>query len=130
MLAHVGTELMFKQFEKSFIKGGLPIKVCIPHLPRGEELSSTVSLKKFILKFGDKTMLIYDALLSEKRILFSGGLDHSAAEIAEYVLACNLLVPLLGMSARLHPYAALFNLDFLEESGFVAGATNPMFSQR
>ena len=130
MLAHVGTELMFKQFEKSFIKGGLPIKVCIPHLPRGEELSSMVSLKKFILKFGDKTMLIYDALLSEKRILFSGGLDHSAAEIAEYVLACNLLVPLLGMSARLHPYAALFNLDFLEESGFVAGATNPMFSQR
>lgn len=40
------------------------------------------------MKFGEKTMLIYDAILSEKRILFSGGLDHSAAEIADYVLAC------------------------------------------
>lgn len=33
------------------------------------------------MKFGEKTMLIYDAILSEKKILFSGGLDYSADEI-------------------------------------------------
>ena len=33
-------------------------------------------------------MHIYDALLSEKRILFSGGLEFSADEIQEYALAC------------------------------------------
>ena len=33
-------------------------------------------------------MLIYDAILSEKKILLSGGLQMSADEIAEYVFAC------------------------------------------
>ncbi len=42
---------------------------------------ATTSIKKFIMKFGEKSMLIYDAILSEKRILFSGGLEFSADEI-------------------------------------------------
>lgn len=78
-------------------------------------------------------MLIYDALLSEKRVLFSGGLEHSAAEIGDYVLACGQLLspPLMGgLGCKLYPYAALSNLDFLEEPGYVAGVTNPMFKQR
>lgn len=77
-------------------------------------------------------MHIYDALLAEKRILFSGGLDHSAQDIAEYVLACAELIspPLSGISSRLYPYAALSNLDFLDEPGFIAGVTNPVFKQR
>ena len=66
----------------------LPMKVCLPLAAGTDDMSNTTSLRKFIMKFGEKTMLIYDALLSEKRILFSGGLDHSAAEIADYVLAC------------------------------------------
>jgi Stabilization of polarity axis len=109
------------------------MKVCLPSIPTGiEDFSNTISLKKFIMKFGEKTMLIYDALLSEKRILFSGSLEHSASEIADYVLACSHLVapPLLGISGRLYPYAALDNLGFLEEPGFVAGVTNPMFKQK
>jgi hypothetical protein len=36
----------------------------------------------------------------------------------------------LGVSSRLHPYAALSNLDFLDEVGYVAGVTNPVFKQR
>lgn len=77
-------------------------------------------------------MLIYDALLSEKQILFSGSLEHSASEIADYVLACTQLVtpPLMGISNRLYPYAALDNLAFKDEPGFVAGVTNPMFKQK
>lgn len=84
------------------------------------------------MKFGEKTMLIYDALLSEKQILFSGSLEHSASEIADYVLACTHLVapPLMGISNRLYPYAALDNLGFKDEPGFVAGVTNPMFKQK
>jgi len=31
---------------------------------------------------------------------------------------------------KLYPYAALSNLEFLEEPGYIAGVTNPMFKQR
>jgi len=85
------------------------------------------------MKFGEKTMLIYDALLAEKRILFSGGLDFSADEIQGFALACVSLVspPLCpGMLQKLHPYANISNLDFIEELGFVAAVTNPIFKQR
>jgi hypothetical protein len=59
-------------------------------------------------------------------------LEHSASEIADYVLACTQLVtpPLMGISNRLYPYAALDNLGFKDEPGFVAGVTNPMFKQK
>ena len=56
------------------------IKVVIPQCQWPDKLVTT-SIKRFILKFGEKTMLIYDSLLSEKRILFSGGLDYSADDI-------------------------------------------------
>lgn len=84
------------------------------------------------MKFGEKCMLIYDAILSEKKILFSGGLDFSADEIQEYVFASAAIVspPLIGILTKLYPYAALSNLDFLEEPGYIAGVTNPMFKQR
>jgi len=52
----------------------------MPTCPSLDDIGST-SLKKFILKFGEKVMLIYDAILSEKRILFSGSLEYSAEEI-------------------------------------------------
>jgi hypothetical protein len=69
------------------------------------------------MKFGEKSMLIYDAILSEKRILFSGGLEFSADEIQEYVFACASIVspPIIGVLSKLYPYAALSNLDFIEE---------------
>jgi hypothetical protein len=39
------------------------------------------SLMKFIMKFGTKTMIIYDALLQERRILFAGALDFPINQI-------------------------------------------------
>lgn len=77
-------------------------------------------------------MVIYDAMLADRRILFSGGFNFSADEIQEYVLACASLVSsaLPGIMSRVHPYAALSNLDFIEENGYIAGVTNPMFKQR
>jgi hypothetical protein len=77
-------------------------------------------------------MQIYDALLSEKRILFSGSLDQSAQEIGAYVLAVvQLISPLPGTYLKVYPYAALDNLTFLDDgNGFVAGVTNPMFKTK
>ena len=123
---------LFRTAEKAFVPLSVPLKVSMPQLPHTDDISNVTTLRKFIMKFGEKTMLIYDAVLSEKRILFSGGLDHSASEIADYVLACAQLVspPLLGISSKLYPYAALSNLDFIEEPGYIAGVTNPVFKQR
>jgi hypothetical protein len=121
---------MYKTVDKVFY--GNKTKLYIPQTLSPDEMAST-SIKKFIMKFGEKTMLIYDALLSEKRILFSGGLEFSADEIQEYALACSSLVspPLCpGILQKLHPYAALSNLDFIEEVGYIAGVTNPVFKQR
>ena len=120
---------IYKTVEKTF--NGVKHKICIPQLTNSDELATT-SIKKFIMKFGEKTMLIYDSILSEKRILFSGGLEFSADEIQEYVFACASLIspPLSGILQKIHPYAALSNLDFIEETGYIAGVTNPMFKQR
>jgi hypothetical protein len=74
-------------------------------------------------------MIIYDALLCEKRILLSGDTANSADEIQEFVLACSQFIspPLLGILSKMFPYASLNNLDFLEEPGYIAGVTNPIF---
>ncbi len=76
-------------------------------------------------------MLIYEGVLTEKRILFCGGLDHSAEEILDYCFACVSLVspPLVGVLCMLHPYATLSNLKFTDEQGYIAGVTNPIFKQ-
>ena len=107
---------------------GEKYKFIIPQAQFPDEIATT-SIKKFIMKFGEKIMLIYDAILSEKKILFSGGLEFSADEIQEYVFACASIIspPLIGVLSKLHPYAALSNLDFIEEQGYIAGVTNPMF---
>jgi hypothetical protein len=92
---------------------------------------ATTSLKKFIIKFGERSMHIYDAILSERRILFNGGLEYSADEIQEYVLACSQLAsPLVGILSKLYPYAALSQLDFVDENGYIAGVTNPIIKER
>ena len=56
----------------------------------------------------------------------------SAEEISEFVFACVQMVspPLVGIVRRIYPYAALINLDFVEETGYIAGVTNPMFNAR
>ena len=77
-------------------------------------------------------MLIFDSLLSEKRILFSGGLEYSAEEIQHYVFACASLIspPFFGILPRMRPYATLSNLEFVEDMGSIAGVTNPVIQQK
>lgn len=60
---------------------------------------ATSSIMKFILKFGSKTMVVFDALLSEKKILMAGSLDYSISNIIDFVFAAASLIspPLFGV---------------------------------
>lgn len=59
-----------------FLNDGSQHTVVFPLTTNPNQLALT-SLMKFILKFSNKTMVVYDALLSEKRILMAGNLDYS-----------------------------------------------------
>eukprot|EP01027_Heterolobosea_sp_BB2_P017149 GEZU01024324.1.p1 GENE.GEZU01024324.1~~GEZU01024324.1.p1 ORF type:complete len:315 (-),score=82.21 GEZU01024324.1:325-1269(-) len=77
-------------------------------------------------------MTLYNAILCEKRVVFLG-YNQSAGDVCAYTLSAVMLVapPLRGMIARrVFPYASLVNLQFLNEPGFIAGVTNPMFEHR
>ena len=68
---------------------------------------ATSSIMKFILKFGAKTMVVYDALLSEKKILMAGSLDYSISNIIDFVFAAASLIspPFFGVQTKVYPYA-------------------------
>lgn len=77
---------------------GKQIKAVFPLTYSIDQLAIS-SLMKFLLKFGSTAMFVYDALLSEKRILMAGSLDYSISNIIDYVFAAASLVspPLLGI---------------------------------
>lgn len=101
--------------------------ICVPAVSPPDQLAMT-SLMKFIVRFGAKTMMVYDALLSEKRVLMAGQLDFSISSIIEFVLAAAALVPLAGMQTRVFPHVHLKEIGvLLQEPCFVAGVTNPTF---
>ena len=54
-------------------------------------------------------MVVYDALLSEKRILMAGSLDYSISNIIDYVFAAASLIspPIHGIQTKVYPYAQL-----------------------
>ena len=109
----------------------LNTEILIPLATPPDHLA-TSSLRKFILTFKDKTMFVYDALLSEKRILFAGALDCSISYIQDFIFAAASLVspPLHGIQNKIFPYVPLSGMAKLEnETGYIAGVTNPMFLQ-
>jgi hypothetical protein len=111
---------------------------------------SDASVVGLFKRFREQTMVIYSALLAEKRVIFLGhGLP--ARDVCNCVVSACLLVspPLLGTLNRAFPYANLTQLEFLEVwrdcerkepraaahhpaqvPGVVAGVTNPIFEQR
>ena len=104
-------------------------KVVVPLASPMDQIAAS-SLMKFITKFGTKTMIIYDALLQEKRILFAGALDFPINQIQDYVFAAASLIsqPLIGVQSKVYPYAPLQLISTLEhEPGYVAGVTNLMY---
>lgn len=69
-------------------------------------------------KFGTSIMTIFNAIMSQKRILFSG-FGFGAEEICSYVVSSVALVcpPLRGVVARAFPYTNLTALEFLAVPG-------------
>ena len=117
---------------KKLIKAnGKQMQVILPLTTLPDQLA-TSSIMKFILKFGAKTMVVYDALLSEKRILMAGSLDYSISNIIDYVFAAASLIspPFFGVQTKVYPYAQLSQIArLMQEKSYVAGVTNPMFLQ-
>lgn len=88
------------------------------------------SLVNFIHTFGQRTMVIYDAILSQKRIIFTGTRNMSITQIQQFMFAASSMIapPLHGIFNRILPYVPLSQLTELEkEESFLAGVTNPMF---
>ena len=93
-------------------------QVSIPLALHPDEIGDErVSVIKLIQKFREQVMVLFNAILCEKRVLFLG-YGQSSADVCLFVLASALLAapPLRGlMETRLFPYASLVNLQFLSE---------------
>lgn len=75
-------------------------------------------------------MVIYDAILSDKRIIFAGSRNMSITQIQNYLFAAASMVspPLYGIHNKILPYVPLTAMGTLTgDEGFLAGVTNPMF---
>ena len=104
-------------------------KVVVPIAAPMDQIATT-SLFKFLHRFQTKTMVIYDALLQERRILFAGALDFPINQIQDYVFAAASLIspPLIGVQSKIYPYAPLQMISTLEqEQGYIAGVTNHVY---
>ncbi|OAD03215.1 hypothetical protein MUCCIDRAFT_142140 [Mucor lusitanicus CBS 277.49] len=79
-------------------------------------------------------MLLLNALLTQKRIVFLG-YGHPSGEVANYVLAACALgsgcgTVLKGFTERAFPYTNLTSVDdLLKCPGFIAGVTNPTYEE-
>ncbi|KAI8338870.1 docking domain of Afi1 for Arf3 in vesicle trafficking-domain-containing protein [Chlamydoabsidia padenii] len=79
-------------------------------------------------------MLLLNALLTQKRVIFLG-YGHPSGEVANYVLAACALgsgcgTVLRGFTERAFPYTNLTSVDdLLKCPGFIAGVTNPTYEE-
>lgn len=102
-------------------------------LPRWLEpsVAHCASLTALVRRFGSDVMIIYNAVLTGRRVLFLGQRGVPAGEVASAVLACAHMFcpPLPGgeLQRRLFPHSTLSDLSFLALPGYVAGVTNPLF---
>jgi hypothetical protein len=88
-------------------------------------------LRRLLLKFGEQSMVLFNAVLTGQRVLVLG-YNQPAGDVCNYVLAMSSLVcpPLAGLIERQFPYANLTDLSFLSTPGYIAGVTNPMFKSK
>ncbi|CAO3596017.1 unnamed protein product [Absidia cylindrospora] len=84
--------------------------------------------------FTHPIMLLLNALLTQKRVIFLG-YGHPSGEVANYVLAACALgsgcgTVLRGFTERAFPYTNLTSVDdLLKCPGFIAGVTNPTYEE-
>ncbi|KAL9649745.1 hypothetical protein ABK040_009560 [Willaertia magna] len=91
-----------------------------------------ISLCRLVNVFKEQTMLIYNAILYEKRIIFFSS-QQLAGQVVNFVLSTLEMFPeMYGLlKKRCFPYASLSNLDeFSLVRGYIIGVCNPMFTSR
>jgi hypothetical protein len=88
-----------------------------------------INVSQLVKIFGESTMKIFHGIITNQRILFVG-YNHAASDVSQMVLSTISLVapPLNNIIRRTFPYANLTDLNFLQTPGYIAGVTNPMFS--
>jgi Stabilization of polarity axis/PH domain len=110
--------VQFSLFDKNFILN-------IPNL-RDDPCPGALLLD-LVDAFKHDTMLIWHALLCEKRIVFMGATGEIAGNAA---LSSQLLVsPLSGLIDIITPFVALTDISTLERQTYICGTTNPMIAE-
>ena len=108
----------------------LQTKIMLPLASPSDQVSQ-VSLLRFVNLMGKNTMLLYDALLSDKRIIFASSRNLSLSQVQNFLFAAaSMIAPLQGVFNKIKPFvplAAMAELEAADEGGFIAGVTNPMF---
>jgi hypothetical protein len=106
----------------------VPISIPIHYLP---DETTEISLTLLLETFAEKTAIIYQAILLEKRIVFCG---HSlpAWLTCKYVLsACLLGKPIENiLRQRAYPYVNFGSTDFLNTDGYILGVANPFLRDK
>ncbi|KAJ6247108.1 arf3-interacting protein [Anaeramoeba flamelloides] len=107
----------------------IPIRIPLNML---EDEFDNLSLISLVNDFQEGTMILFNALLMNKRVIFNG-YELSAGKLCETVLASLLMVcpPLRGVIRRTFPYANLTTIDLFENvPGYIVGTTNPLFASK
>ncbi|KAI8586833.1 stabilization of polarity axis-domain-containing protein, partial [Geranomyces variabilis] len=144
-------------FETNVVYGGIKMPVRIPLALYPEEVGEVSSQPTYwhhsappikwrnavpycwhphldIGPFTHPILVLLNAILTEKRVVFLGD-KRPSGEVADYVLAACSLVGggglLRGFTERCFPYVSLPGLDqLLAVPGFIAGVTNPVFEEQ
>lgn len=105
------------------------VPMSYPHISRDVDFCDT-SIISLINQFGKKTMYLWYALMSEKRILIASR-DSSAHIIGNWCLSIPLLVaPLRGFADAITPYLTIVDTSPLERPFYICATTNPIFESR
>ena len=103
------------------------------HVPLSTFPNETIDFKvsDVLAKFGSQIMIIFNAIMMEKRVIFLG-FNCSMEELCKIVLAaaCMVSPPLPDILHRVFPYTNLLYLDFTKLPSYIVGVSNPMFENR
>ena len=101
-------------------------------LTNNEEKIFQGNLIELIMIFREFTMIIYDGILNDQKIIFVGGPNTSCSKLSRLVFSTlGMVGPLaFGFIKRLHPYRNLYDLDFLKIKNCIYAVTNPIFKTK
>ncbi|KAJ6247995.1 arf3-interacting protein [Anaeramoeba flamelloides] len=119
------------KFKTNLFFNGQNLPLNIPDYMLEDEFGN-ISLGSFVKSFREQTMVVFNAILTNKRIIVLGH-QMPAGTVCEYVLAILLMVcpPMRGIIRRSFPYVNLRTIDLFENlPGYIVGTTNPLFATK